>query len=620
MFKVFSIGRRRVGALSRLCAALAAGLCATLAAADVQAAATTGLWVTPLEIDFGPVGVGMTSAQATVTITNYSAVTLNNFAGGGLGAPFDVSQNCAAGVAPGGSCQYFFTFTPTAAGDFSAASSTSTNLGNISINVHGRGVGAKVVYDAHSLDLGAVYLGNSATQQVVTLRNVGLATLTDFAGGGLSLPFSVTQDCASGVPPGGSCHYYFDFSPVSAGSYTGTSASSTNGGPVTVDVKGSGSSLIFGAGQRVSPLSLDFGPVGVGATSQQLKVEIHNQSAFSTISSFAGGGVASPFSATQDCAAGVPTLGSCYFYYTFAPASVGEFTATSNVSDSYGSFSILLHGTGVAPAQNVTPLWLDFGPVALNTASPFQTVTITNTGMGPLSGWTGGGVGAPFYAIQDCAGKILQPGESCSFSYRFTPTAAGFYTAQSNVSTSAGSFTVLLQGGEHPSDYSLGVTFSGTGSGTVASTPAGLACGASCSSPFPAGTPVALTATPGEYSLFGGWSGICTGIGTCAVTADADKSVTAIFNENTASRAKIGSVLFSTLSLAYAAASSSATDTILAWGVEFVEDLTCGEGKDIILKGGYNGDYSSNTSGYTSLQGVLTVGKGSLTVERLVIL
>ena len=41
---------------------------------------------------------------------------------------------------------------------------------------------------------------------------------------------------------------------------------------------------------------------------------------------------------------------------------------------------------------------------------------------------------------------------------------------------------------------------------------------------------VSLTATPDANSVFAGWSGACAGMGTCTVTMDAVKAVTATFN------------------------------------------------------------------------------------------
>lgn len=620
MSKAIQDSRRRLIAVLLLVASLMAGAGASQAIAE-ELPAVAGLWVTPLEIDFGPVGLGTTSPQVVVTITNYSALPLNNFAGGAPGAPFSASQNCAGGVAPGASCHYNFTFSPTAEGDFSAVSSSSTSLGNMKINVHGTGVGAKVVYDAHSLDMGSVYVGGSATEQIVTLRNVGLATLASFAGGAPGAPFNAATDCAGGVAPGASCHYNFNFSPDTAGSFTATSSSSTNGGPVSIALKGSGRSIIIGSGQRVSPLSLDFGPVGVGTTSTQLKAQIHNQSIISDITDFAGGGVSAPFSGTQDCASGVPSGGNCYFYYSFAPSSAGEFTATSNVYDSFGSFSIDLHGTGVAPTKTVTPLWLDFGPVSISSTSPTQTVTITNTGLSPISGWAGGAPGAPFSGATDCSipGGLL-PGNSCHFNYTFSPTATGFFTAYSNVSTSAGSFTILLQGGPHPAEYTMGVTFPGTGSGTVTSSPTGINCNTDCSYDFTAGSPVTLSATAGEFSVFTGWSNGCTGTGNCSTVANADRTVTATFSMDTTHKARIGSNYYQTFIQAYAAASSSGSVVIEASATEFVENLNCNGAKNITIKGGYKGNYSSNSDGYTTLNGVLTIAMGSLALERLIIL
>ena len=77
---------------------------------------------------------------------------------------------------------------------------------------------------------------------------------------------------------------------------------------------------------------------------------------------------------------------------------------------------------------------------------------------------------------------------------------------------------------------SLNVTKAGTGSGVVTSSPAGISCGADCSKGYTAGTVLTLTAAPDGNSSFAGWSGACSGTGTCLVTMDAAKTVTATFN------------------------------------------------------------------------------------------
>ena len=405
------------------------------------------LSVSPLTIDFGPVGVGFKSATQMVTITNPGYYTLTNFAGGGVYAPFGATQDCASGVAPGESCNYYFTFSPTRTGTFSTTSNSSTNAGPFSIELRGTGAGAGLHVNPLSLDFGLVMSGTTSSTQIVTIRNTGLSTLTNFAGGGVYAPFHATQDCASGVPPGGSCHYYFTFSPTGSGTFSTTSNSSTNAGPFSIALEGHGRTSFLTGGQNVTPLSIDFGPVGVGFKSGPQIVTITNQSLFASITDFAGGGVLAPFSAQQNCAGGVPPGDSCQYFFYFAPTATLTHSTTSNTSDSFGSFSIQLRGTGVGAGLHITPLSLDFGPTPLNTTSAWQIVTIRNTGLSTLTNFAGGGVLAPFSAQQNCAAGVL-PGASCQYFFRFTPTSLGRYTAFSNSGTNAGSFSIKLQGGE----------------------------------------------------------------------------------------------------------------------------------------------------------------------------
>lgn len=79
-------------------------------------------------------------------------------------------------------------------------------------------------------------------------------------------------------------------------------------------------------------------------------------------------------------------------------------------------------------------------------------------------------------------------------------------------------------------DAPLTVTKAGAGAGTVTSAPAGINCGSICSAQFPAGSTVSLTASAASGSVFAGWSGDCSGTGSCTVTMNAARAVTATFN------------------------------------------------------------------------------------------
>jgi hypothetical protein len=78
--------------------------------------------------------------------------------------------------------------------------------------------------------------------------------------------------------------------------------------------------------------------------------------------------------------------------------------------------------------------------------------------------------------------------------------------------------------------FTLEITRSGAGAGRVTSEPSGIDCGSDCSHVFGEGTTVTLTATPGATSSFTGWTGDCSGTGTCVVELSEDRAVGARFD------------------------------------------------------------------------------------------
>jgi len=80
-----------------------------------------------------------------------------------------------------------------------------------------------------------------------------------------------------------------------------------------------------------------------------------------------------------------------------------------------------------------------------------------------------------------------------------------------------------------PAHYTLSV--STEGNGNVTSSDGKIQCGSDCSESYLSGTAVTLTAKPASGWSFSGWSGACSGTGTCIVTMTSDKSVTATFSQ-----------------------------------------------------------------------------------------
>ncbi len=81
--------------------------------------------------------------------------------------------------------------------------------------------------------------------------------------------------------------------------------------------------------------------------------------------------------------------------------------------------------------------------------------------------------------------------------------------------------------------YNVNVNVNGAGS--VTSSPTGVNCGATCSASFSQGAYVVLTATAEYGHRFAGWTGACSGTGTCGLPMFSNKTVTATFEPAAAS-------------------------------------------------------------------------------------
>ncbi len=160
------------------------------------------------------------------------------------------------------------------------------------------------------------------------------------------------------------------------------------------------------------------------------------------------------------------------------------------------------------------------------------TVTKSGTGAGTVSG---GGItcGAT------CTSTSASYESGTTVTLTATPAAGSTFAGWSGACTnSTGTCVVSMTAARTVSaafnlsqvtTYALTVTRSGTGAGTVTSSVGGIDCGTACTSSIASGTSVTLTATAAAGSTFGGWSGACTGTGSCIVSMTAARTVNAAF-------------------------------------------------------------------------------------------
>ncbi len=167
--------------------------------------------------------------------------------------------------------------------------------------------------------------------------------------------------------------------------------------------------------------------------------------------------------------------------------------------------------------------------------------------------------------------------------------------------------------------YRLDLTISGTGGGTIISNPAGINClTGTCNATFNQGTSVTLTPYPNKDSLLGSWS-TCAGTDTCTVLMNADKQVTATFNFVKPVKLKSNGALYSHIKDAYTLVIDNGT--ILTREYSFTEspdNLTLNRDISVRLEGGYDAEYATK-NGFSTLDGALTIGQGTLTLENLII-
>lgn len=213
---------------------------------------------------------------------------------------------------------------------------------------------------------------------------------------------------------------------------------------------------------------------------------------------------------------------------SFTPGTPVTLTAAPAAGSTFGGWGGACAGTTLTCAVTMD--------AAKSVTATFTASAVNNTLTVAKAG-TGTGTVTSSPAGIDC-------GTTCQFAFpegtlvTLTATPAGStFTGWTGACSGTGTCAVTMDAAKSvtatfvaaPDTQTLTVSKSGTGTGTVTSSPAGIDCGATCQFAFPEGTPVTLTATPAAGSTFAGWSGACTGTGTCAVTMDAAKSVTAAF-------------------------------------------------------------------------------------------
>jgi hypothetical protein len=321
------------------------------------------------------------------------------------------------------------------------------------LNLVGVGVAAPVPVvglSSTALTFAAQSLGSTSAAQVVTLTNTGTAPLSISAitsSGDFALSTGCSATLAASPGPGNSCTISVTFTPVLAGTRTGsiTITDNASGSPHVVSLAGVGTVPLVPT-ISVSPV-VTFPTTQVGTVSAPLSVTIGNTGAASLIVSQAQI-VGAEFAIVTDACTGtpVPADSSCVITVAFAPAATGVRAASLRIISNAPATSTLvtLNGTGSPGAAGTlaaAPATVTFGEQVTGTSSAPQTVTVTNSGTSAVTVSTVGASG-DFSQTNTCT--VIPAGASCTVSVVFTPTIPGARVAVLTIVSNASNATLTV--------------------------------------------------------------------------------------------------------------------------------------------------------------------------------
>jgi len=318
-----------------------------------------------------------------------------------------------------------------------------------------------VQLSSSSLTFPTQAVGTTSAPQIVSLMNTGsqpVAVSSVTIIGGNSSDFAQTNTCTGSLSVGATCTITVTFTPAGVGDLIASVMVVDNAttSPQNILLAGTGTAAP-GPAVSLSTSNLQFGGEPIGTTSATQNVTLTNVGTESlNISSIALSGANSgDFAQSNNCPATVAVNANCVISVTFTPTASGIRTASVKIADNASNSPqiVSLSGTGTAPAVTVSSTALSFAAQLVGTTSVPQTVTLTNSGTGPLTisslALTGTN-SSDFPETNTCpiSPSTLAAGSNCKITVNFKPSAVGSRTASVTITDNAsGSPHVISLGG-----------------------------------------------------------------------------------------------------------------------------------------------------------------------------
>jgi hypothetical protein len=321
-----------------------------------------------------------------------------------------------------------------------------------------------------TLTFGPQPVSTESSPQTILVTSSGSTAVT-FSTLSISGDFVETDTCSGQtLAVGATCTVSVSFAPTQAGARSGllTLYANISGGQATATLSGTATAA---ASIVLTPPALTFPATIVNQSSAAQIITVANT----------GGSAATLNSPTltgdfaisaNTCGATLAADTACSISITFTPTANGARNGVLTITDSVGTQTAQLTGTGNAPATDtLAPGALTFAQQAIGTTSAAQQVTLTNAGDVPLGLISASVSPGDFIATNNC-GSSLNAHATCAISIAFVPSAIGTRTATVTVTDQVRSQTVALTGiGIAPPGVSLSpasLSFPATGVGLSA--------------------------------------------------------------------------------------------------------------------------------------------------------
>ena len=315
-----------------------------------------------------------------------------------------------------------------------------------------------VALSSETVDFGDQDLGQRSAPQEVTLTNSGSEPIGI---GQIGIQGKNKQDfsvgnkattCTTEAPLNAdeSCTIAVRFKPKGRGERTAQVVVSFNQGvaPISSDLVGSG---VGNPAVVVETSRLDYGNVNLGKTEVQKMSVTNAGNAPLVFEGFAVQGEnADAYTITNKTTCStdknLKAGAACTISVRFEPTATGQQNASLVIRhDAEGSpANVQLRGTGVGqPKVQLPSEPVDFGQVDVDSQSDPQTVTLRNTGTGPLALQAigiGGNDQSDFTIASggSCSTENrVAPGDSCTIAVVFQPSTAGTRSALLTIATNA---------------------------------------------------------------------------------------------------------------------------------------------------------------------------------------